>query len=350
MSKEDLKIIIIGGGIAGLSAGINLIRAGYKPVIFERNKNLKEKLCGGILTQRAIKELDLLQVEYKAILHKPQKINIQYKNKEILTFDNEKEIYIVKRKHIDQLVLNKYLKLGGRIEYNKNIVEIDYKNNTIKTTDKQEYIYDKLLISNGANSRFRKELNQEPLEKVLCIENKEPLDIVKDNRVATINFLKGKTGYSWELFSKQEKIQGLGFLGTFEEAIEEYRNIFGEVYNIKGAYVPYGKQPKQSTIKDIYFIGDAGGYVNPLLAEGISYSMASSRAITEIIDKQNYNIDKELRKSISSYLFLRTLFYLQSDFMMYLIKTNQKKAINICKSIILSDTYNQITLFDLIKN
>lgn len=350
MSKEDLKIIIIGSGIAGLSAGINLLIAGYNPIICERNKTLKEKLCGGILTQRAIKELELLQVDYKDIIHKPQNIKIKYKNKELFTFDNDKEIYIVKRKHLDQLVLDKYLELGGRIEYNKNIVFIDTKNKTIRTADNQDFGYDKLIISNGANSRFRKDLNQEPLDKVLCLESKERLDFVKDNRVATINFPKNKIGYFWELSSKQEKIQGVGFSGTFEEIDEEYRNIFGETYNIQGAYVPYGKQPKQSNIKDIYFIGDAGGYVNPLLAEGISYSMASSRAITDIIDKQKYELDKELRESISSYLFLRTLFYLNTDFMMYLIKNNQKKATNICKRLILSDTYNKVTLFDLIKN
>lgn len=343
----NIKILIIGGGLSGLAAAINLKLKGYDPIILEKQNNKKPKLCGGILTNKALKELDLLEIDYKEHLYRPKEIKLFNKNDEILSFKNEKTIYTIERGKLDELLLNKYFELGGTILENKNAVKVNKFKQIVETSNEEIYKYDILIIANGANTNFRRLLNEKPLEKAFCMESRAPKVVEQES--INIKFVKNKIGYIWELQNQEEYIKGVGFLGKESQVKETFKEEYPKE-KVSGAYVPFGSQPEQCEIKNIYFVGDSGGYVNPLLAEGISYGLASGRAVTDIIEKNDFELDKLLRKDIKSFLRLRGIFYSKfNPIFLKIIKKNKRKSENICKKIVLGENFGKIKLKDILK-
>lgn len=62
MKVNPLRIGIIGGGITGLSASLALIKAGFRPVVFERAGELKEIGAGIWLQLNAVKVMERLGI------------------------------------------------------------------------------------------------------------------------------------------------------------------------------------------------------------------------------------------------------------------------------------------------
>ncbi|MEQ8827429.1 MAG: NAD(P)-binding protein, partial [Parvibaculum sp.] len=60
VTREPVKVAIIGGGIGGLTAGIALRRAGFEPVIYERAEEFGEVGAGISLSPNAVKGLEAL--------------------------------------------------------------------------------------------------------------------------------------------------------------------------------------------------------------------------------------------------------------------------------------------------
>jgi flavin-dependent dehydrogenase len=89
-------------------------------------------------------------------------------------------------------------------------------------------------------------------------------------------------------------------------------------------------------------VGDAGGYVNSLLGEGISYGIASGRALVDIIVNKDNSLDCVLRKNLRFYLSLRNLFFSKSlsKLNINLLKKYEEFAIFICKEFILRSDFS----------
>src|SRR5215831_18926397 len=61
MNKKG-EILIIGGGLAGLTAGIHLSKMGLAVTIFEKNEFPKHKVCGEYVSNEVLPYLDWLGV------------------------------------------------------------------------------------------------------------------------------------------------------------------------------------------------------------------------------------------------------------------------------------------------
>ena len=51
---RNQKIVIIGGGLAGLTAGIHLSKIGLSVQIFEKNDFPKHKVCGEYISNEVL--------------------------------------------------------------------------------------------------------------------------------------------------------------------------------------------------------------------------------------------------------------------------------------------------------
>jgi hypothetical protein len=60
---RNLEIIIIGGGLAGLSAGIHLSKKGISVTIIEKNVFPKHKVCGEYISNEVLSYFDYLDIQ-----------------------------------------------------------------------------------------------------------------------------------------------------------------------------------------------------------------------------------------------------------------------------------------------
>ncbi len=59
--------VIVGGGLAGAAAGIDLARAGHAPLLLERETGAHDKICGEFLSGEAVAALAALGVDARAL-------------------------------------------------------------------------------------------------------------------------------------------------------------------------------------------------------------------------------------------------------------------------------------------
>jgi menaquinone-9 beta-reductase len=63
MEIQEFNIVIIGAGIAGLSAGIHFLKRDISVLIIEKAVFPRKKLCGGFLTYPAMREITALGMD-----------------------------------------------------------------------------------------------------------------------------------------------------------------------------------------------------------------------------------------------------------------------------------------------
>ena len=56
------EIIIVGGGLAGLTAGIHLSKIGFQVTILEKNSFPKHKVCGEYISNEVLPYLNWLDI------------------------------------------------------------------------------------------------------------------------------------------------------------------------------------------------------------------------------------------------------------------------------------------------
>lgn len=62
-----MRPVIIGGGLAGAAAGIDLARAGHAPLLLEREREPHNKICGEFLSGEAVAALSALGQDVRAL-------------------------------------------------------------------------------------------------------------------------------------------------------------------------------------------------------------------------------------------------------------------------------------------
>jgi len=60
MPKQPLDIIIIGGGLAGLTSAIHLSKSNFKVLLIEKNSYPKHKICGEYVSNEVLPYLKFL--------------------------------------------------------------------------------------------------------------------------------------------------------------------------------------------------------------------------------------------------------------------------------------------------
>lgn len=125
------EISIIGGGLAGLTAAIDLLNRNFKVVVFEKNDYPKHKVCGEFISNEVLPYLEKLGINIESL--QPAHI---YKTE--LSTHSGKKIkaklplggFGVSRYKLDAYLANKVIELGGEIVFE-----------TVKTVDFSEDVF-----------------------------------------------------------------------------------------------------------------------------------------------------------------------------------------------------------------
>ena len=288
--NANYDVLIAGAGPSGISCGITLQKQGVKCCIIDKAKFPREKLCGGLLTNKAYnKILELTDgntdIVDAATLQVVSRVSIA-RNIEILNSSNvDIPIRIIDRTILDGELVSYYKKIGGIIK-EEEIYKNYNLNDKIVESDKDKYKTNYLVKAIGASSKSSN------ANIGFCLEafvKKEDLLLEEKNSVI-IDFGIIDKGYAWIFPSG-----------------EYYKIGFGNLYNKGFDY----------NIDDFCFLlGDQAGMTDPLYGEGLYFAYKTGIVLANTLNKglknKKLNYDNRIdddKKQVNYGHKLKTIFF-----------------------------------------
>lgn len=301
MNKE-YDIVIVGGGPAGVSLGFLLQKAGICNCIIDKQIFPREKLCGGLLTEKTFLLLKNIYGNLEFPCEKiTSSVNLFMGTHKLSGVITNSKFYLVERQKFDNYLLDQYKAYGGMIFEGTSIKKITQKDKHLILENGIEIKYNVLIGADGANSQIRKLIAPTYRPDALCLESTYISDFV-DNDI-NIYFSTIQNGYGWCFPKNKYYTIGIGGAVNQKTDIKELFIKFSqsinkpiETNNIKGAMVPFGKYVKKPCQNNVLLIGDAAGLVDPITGEGIFFALQSSVYAYNSICEY-YNKNKPLYKS-----------------------------------------------------
>ena len=155
MKDYSSYVGIVGGGIAGLTAGCALRLQGIKTVVFERSEKMSEYGAGisispngfGLLEKLGIKD-SLMNESFS-----PSRVVMSHLNKEIISMKTE--VITASRQSLIKVIHQRYLELGGEVFFNHECSSLDEGACEITFSNDETYKVMHVLACDGIKSTIR---------------------------------------------------------------------------------------------------------------------------------------------------------------------------------------------------
>ena len=296
----DTEVIIIGGGLAGLTSAIHLTKMGCKVIVIEKNSYPKHKVCGEYISNEVLPYFAWLQIHIEEL--KPTHIkNLQFSSESGRTIETPLPLggFGISRFTLDEFLYQKAL------SQNCEFIE-DQVNEVIFKDDFFEVHLGsgKTLTSKVVLGGFGKRSNLDVKMKRNFIEKKSPWLGVKSHYkgefdetvVGLHNFKGGYCGVS----KVENNLLNICYLTNFK-SFKKYKNIeeFQEKVVSQNPHLKSILQnsisvfEKPLTISQICFekkknienhilmMGDTAGLIHPLCGNGMAMAIHSAKLASE---------------------------------------------------------------------
>jgi len=341
--KEYYDVIIVGVGPAGSTAGYLLSKFGFKVLLIDKFNFPRQKLCGGLLTFKAYRLIarifNLSENKIKSLVNLSSKnFKVYYKDVLLLSGESDKPFYFVERDKYDSFFVKMAKQHGADIIEGESVIDFNPSLNEIITSSQKRFKAKFIIGADGVNSVIRRKLpifDQQKWKKDLAIA----MEIFTNNsniREPHIYFGFVDIGYGWIFPNRDKTIIGLGglmrnknqnFTNKFRSFLDRLN--FEDPNNIKGHLVPYGNFIKKPIYRNTILIGDAAGFADPLLGEGIFFAHRSGEIAAWSVYyhlKEKYDLKTIYLHLLDKYIFpqfkcakrVRGLFFKNSRLFQYL--------------------------------
>lgn len=320
-SNCDTDILIIGGGLAGLTSAIHLTKMGCNVIAIEKNSYPKHKVCGEYISNEVLPYFDWLNIKIAEL--KPTHIStLQFSSESGRTIETKLPLggFGISRHTLDHAL---YLKA---LAQNCEIIE-DQVNEVIFKHDLFEVhlASGKTLTAKVVLGGFGKRSNLDLKMNRDFLKNKSPWLAVKshyegdfENDVVGLHNFKG--GYcgvskvennllnicylinfkSFKKFKNIEEFQGkvLSQNPHLKNILENSTSVFEKPLTI--SQICFEK--KENVENHILMMGDTAGLIHPLCGNGMAMAIHSAKlASEETIDFLSRKISRqEMEKNYSS--------------------------------------------------
>ena len=319
-NEEIFDVIIVGGGLAGLTAALHLSRHNVKVCLLEKNKYPSHKVCGEYVSNEVIPYLASLGIDpYSAGAKRISNFQITNIKGTKIKANLPLGGFGLSRYAFDN-ILYEALKEEATIVFD-NVQDIIFeKNGFVVTTLKGKKIASEhVLGAFGKRSNLDKSFRREFIQKKspwLAVKNHYNYDM-GDDLVALHNFNGGYCGLS----KTEENVVNACYLTTFK-SFKKYGDI--EVFQreeiSKNPFLkkffkearPVFKKPltisqisfeeKNAVENHIFMIGDSAGLIHPLCGNGMAMAIRGAQIFSELyLDaKKNRIMDRKLLENAYS--------------------------------------------------
>jgi len=287
-------VAIVGGGPAGSSCAAFCAMAGLQPLVIDREKFPREKVCGDCLNPSCWPILERLGLAEKVRDLPHSKLCsvafIAIDGREVtLDLPSVADCEIsVKRSLFDDLLIRRARELGADVREQITVTGLsrngDWK---IETASGQVFHARMLIGADGRNSTVAHFCNllPRPARERVALQAHIPLPRGFGNRIV-LQFLR--EGYSGQAPVNETQLN-LCLVGT-PPTISNLRRWAERQFHLSAdqgwrTITPLTRSSVPSAHENLFFIGDAARVVEPFTGEGIYYAMRSGELAANAIAK-----------------------------------------------------------------
>ncbi len=299
---KDKEVIIIGGGLAGLTAAIHLSKIGFQVTVIEKNSYPKHKVCGEYISNEVLPyfswlDLKISELQPTAI----DKLEFSTLNGKVINSELPLGGFGVSRYALDLFLYEKAV-ADGCLMIQDTVENIVFKENrfTITTSNKTERETEMVIGAFGKRSNVDQKLNRDFIQKKsswLAVKAHYSGGFPND-LVGLHNFKGGYCGVS-KVENNKINICYLADYDTFKQYknIEEYQDkVVSQNPKMKAIFdnskllfdkpitisqISFSK--KEAVENHILMIGDTAGLIHPLCGNGMAMAIHSGKIVSELI-------------------------------------------------------------------
>ena len=303
MTKSKIfDVIIVGGGLAGLTNAIHLSKVNQSVLLIEKNSYPKHKVCGEYISNEVIPYLNFLGIDpIREGAKKITKVQISTTEGNLISGELPLGGFGMSRFFLDTLLLKKALFNGVKV-IKDSVDSISYKDEIFLVETKNSKSYES-KITIGAFGK-RSDLDQKMKRKF--IQNKSPYLAVKihvegdfpDNVIGLHNFNGGYCGVSrvennsinlcyitdYESFKKFKNISNFQRKVVYKnkylkKIFEQSTSVFEKPLTIS----QISFETKRPVENHIIMCGDTAGMIHPLCGNGMGMAIISAKLASNLI-------------------------------------------------------------------
>ncbi|HXX57090.1 MAG TPA: geranylgeranyl reductase family protein [Thermodesulfovibrionales bacterium] len=351
MKRYD--VVIVGGSCAGAAAGYLLAKAGKRVVIVDKAEFPRNKLCGGMLTEKTVGCLKEVydDISFEEIIDETFNTYGIYHSGigKICRYSSPSpSLYLVDREPFDHYFLQKAKSAGCAVFTGQNVVDVN--GDGVLAESGERYDADYIIGADGCYSVVRKAMfpNGDRREAALAIEvdlDLQDLTCYDDTAgiFPKIYFGYVNYGYAWVFPRKGSAIVGIcglinannnmrDLLVTFLKTVLKPHRDPAHLA-LRGFPIPFQNFLEKPAERNIFLLGDAAGLIDPVTGEGICFAVLSGKLAAEALcaagdaaDVYNALIRKKIHRPLKQGYFARHFLYYRGfhDYAMYKMKQNAK--------------------------
>lgn len=297
-------VAIIGSGPAGASAAFKLAEKGISTVIIEKETLPRYKTCGGAfgLAGRKMMPFDISEVVEKECFN----IDVFFEkiDKNFSIQKDEPIITMVMRADFDNFIVKKAQALGVTLLENHKLTNITFADDITLHTSQGDVKTKFVIAADGALSKTAKLTGWQetrlliPALEYEVVVNEE--DFKRLSKSVRLDFDAIPMGYGWCFPKKNHLSIGVGafrkinldFKQVYRDYLEKTLKITEIISEeMHGFQVPVSLRKDGFVRKNVFLVGDAAGFADPLSAEGITNAILSGNMAAAAIIESNLNAE-----------------------------------------------------------
>ncbi|MFW9847809.1 MAG: NAD(P)/FAD-dependent oxidoreductase [Candidatus Thorarchaeota archaeon] len=305
----NYDVVVVGAGPAGSITAYETAIAGYNTLLLEKFKIPRDKSCGGAVMYHGLHAIHQ-RIPKPVIERKIFGLKFILPHGEDAVFKSDRMIGVtVKRSCFDEYLARRAERAGAELLDETRVVDATTDTNiaTVELADGQRINSKFIVGADGVNSIVSRSLQLRPKRKDLTKvglgmesdfyigEEGVERAMRGDPSILEIHPLEGRIAYGW-VFPKRDHL-AIGVAGS-AVSIHPLRPIFDKFHMRMESYLDMKLTPKK---RRTYFlggdglgsknvaprallVGDAAGFVDPMMGEGIAYAMQSGFYAAQVIN------------------------------------------------------------------
>ncbi len=294
-------VTVVGAGPAGSVAAYEMATAGFRTLLLEKFPLPREKPCGGALMYRGLRLLKG-QMPRRLVERPIYGLRFILPDGRKAEFVSQKLLGVTtNRATLDEFLARRAERAGAELLENVRVVDVKMTRSTAHVQVQGGRVFESQFVigADGVNSVVSRSVGLRPERKDLTriglgmetdvyVGENRVLEAFSGNpNVLEIRPARGRVSYGW-VFPKREHLAiGIAGAGVHMRPLRPLFDRFVEgLERSLGFRLPVQKRRtyflgadglSHVNVKDrVILVGDAAGFVDPMMGEGIAYAMKSS--------------------------------------------------------------------------